>query len=52
LQFLLNVVDESGTTSEQSLFGATGMDTIDPEGIETVLSKKFYGMLPGGLEIN
>jgi hypothetical protein len=44
LQFFLNVVDESGTTFEQSLLGARGIDTIDPENIETVLSKNFQGM--------
>ncbi|KAF2197371.1 cytochrome P450 [Delitschia confertaspora ATCC 74209] len=46
LAFFLTVVEESGTTFEQSLLGARGIDTIDPENIEAVLSKNFddYGL--------
>lgn len=43
MQFFLSVVEESGSTFEQNLFGVRGIDTIDPENIETVLSKKFDG---------
>jgi len=37
------VVEDSGTTFEQNLLGARGIDTIDPENIEAILSKKFNG---------
>lgn len=45
LQFFLDVVDENGTTFEQILLGARGIDTVDPENIEAVLSTKFDGQL-------
>ncbi|KAF2477703.1 cytochrome P450 [Lindgomyces ingoldianus] len=41
LAFMLTVVDESGTTFEQNLLGARGIDTVDPENIEAILSKDF-----------
>ncbi|KAH8882468.1 cytochrome P450 [Thozetella sp. PMI_491] len=41
LQFFVDVTETSGTTFEQNLLGARGIDTIDPENIETVLSTKF-----------
>lgn len=45
LKFFLDVIDESGTTFEQSLLGARGIDTVDPENIEAVLSTQFEGRL-------
>lgn len=45
LKFFLEVVDNSGTTFEQSLLGARSIDTVDPENIEAVLSKQFDGRL-------
>lgn len=44
LQFFLEVVDDNGTTFVQELLGATGIDTVDPENIEAVLSTNFDGM--------
>lgn len=46
LQFFLDVVDENGTTFEQVLLGARGIDTVAPENIEAVLSTKFDGWFP------
>lgn len=43
LRFFLDVVDDNGTTFEQKLLGARGIDTIDPRNIETVLSTDFGG---------
>ena len=43
LQFFVDVVDENGTTFEQKLLGARGIDTVDPENIETILSTSFDG---------
>lgn len=44
LQFFLEVVDDNGTTFVQELLGATGIDTVDPENIEAVLSTDFEGI--------
>jgi len=44
LQFFLDVVAESGTTFEQNLLGARGIDTIDPRNIEAILSTNFNGI--------
>ncbi|POS74692.1 cytochrome P450 CYP4/CYP19/CYP26 subfamilies [Diaporthe helianthi] len=46
LQFFLEVVDDNGTTFVQELLGATGIDTVDPENIEAILSTNFedYGL--------
>ena len=44
MQFFLSVVEESGITFEQSVLGARGINTIDPENIEALLSKQFSGM--------
>ncbi|KAK4242331.1 hypothetical protein C8A03DRAFT_40299 [Achaetomium macrosporum] len=41
LQFFLDVVENSSTTFEQNLLGSRGIDTIDPENIEAVLSTNF-----------
>lgn len=41
LQLFLDVVEESGTTFEQNLLGARGVDTIDPKNIEAILSTNF-----------
>lgn len=43
LQFFLDVVDDNGTTFVQELLGAAGIDTVDPENIEAVLSTNFEG---------
>lgn len=50
LQLFLDVVDENGTTFEQILLGARGIDTVDPDNIETVLSTNFNGWFPPGDE--
>lgn len=44
LQFMVDAIDENGTTFVQSLLGARGIDTVDPENIEAVLSTNFTGM--------
>ncbi|KAF1984945.1 cytochrome P450 [Aulographum hederae CBS 113979] len=41
LSFFTRLIEESGTTFEQILFGSRGIDTIDPENIEAVLSTQF-----------
>ncbi|KAI1272030.1 cytochrome P450 [Xylaria sp. FL0933] len=41
LKFFLTVVNECGPTFVQHLFGVSGIDTIDPENIEAVLSTNF-----------
>lgn len=41
LSMFVEVVNESGTTFEQSLLGTKGIDTIDPENIEAILSSDF-----------
>lgn len=44
LRFFVDVVDENGTTFEQELLGARGIDTVDPANIEAVLSTNFDGL--------
>ncbi|KAL4752594.1 hypothetical protein BDW72DRAFT_211555 [Aspergillus terricola var. indicus] len=41
LKFFVNVVDKSGTTFEQNLLFARGIDTIDPQNIQALLSTQF-----------
>ncbi|KAG9251386.1 n-alkane-inducible cytochrome P450 [Emericellopsis atlantica] len=41
LRFFVDVVGDSGNTFEQRLLGVTGIDTIDPENIEAILSTDF-----------
>ncbi|KAK2594964.1 hypothetical protein QQS21_007322 [Conoideocrella luteorostrata] len=41
LRFFLEVVEESGTTFEQNLLGARGVNTVDPRNIEAILSTNF-----------
>ena len=41
LRFLLQLLDESGTTFSQNLLGARSLNTIDPENIQTILSGSF-----------
>lgn len=43
LKFFLGVVEEKGSTFEQKLLGARGIDTIDPKNTETVLFTKYTG---------
>ncbi|KAL4813454.1 cytochrome P450 [Aspergillus spinulosporus] len=48
LKFFLDVVDKSGTTFEQNLLFARGIDTIDPQNIQALLSTQFtdFGLGP------
>ena len=41
LRLFIQVVGDSGTTFEQSLLGVKGIDTIDPENLEAILSTDF-----------
>ncbi|KAI0399301.1 cytochrome P450 [Xylaria palmicola] len=41
LKLFLTIIDECGCTFVQHLFGIPGIDTIDPENIEAVLSTNF-----------
>jgi len=41
LQFFLEIFQKTGTTFEQSLLAERGIDTIDPENIEAILSTQF-----------
>jgi hypothetical protein len=43
LHFFLEVVEESGTTFEQSLLGGRGIGTVEPRNIEAILSTNFNG---------
>jgi hypothetical protein len=43
LHFFLEVVEESGSTFEQSLLGSRGVGTVDPQNIEAILSVNFNG---------
>lgn len=43
MQFFHSAIEESGYTFEQALLGARGIDTVDPENIEAVLSTQFIG---------
>ena len=43
LKLFLKIIDENGYTFVQHLFGVPGIDTMDPENIEAVLSTKFTG---------
>jgi hypothetical protein len=45
LQFFVRVADQSGTTFEQNLLGGRGVNTIDPQNIEAILSTNFNGMI-------
>ncbi|KAL3429273.1 cytochrome P450 [Aspergillus tetrazonus] len=45
LKFFLDVVDTSGTTFEQNLLFARGIDTIDPQNIQALLSTQFTSQL-------
>lgn len=44
LQFFLEVMHDNGNTFEQNLLFARGIDTIEPENIEAVLSSQFEGL--------
>ncbi|KUI62360.1 hypothetical protein VP1G_11399 [Cytospora mali] len=46
LQFFLDVVEDNGTTFEQKLLGARGIDTVDPANVEAILSTNFEGSAP------
>lgn len=43
LSFFYEIVQESGSTFVQHLLGVSGIDTIDPENIESILSTNFKG---------
>lgn len=43
LRLMNDIVKETGTTFEQNLLGARGIDTVDPVNIEAVLSTQFTG---------
>ncbi|KAG9250648.1 cytochrome P450 [Emericellopsis atlantica] len=47
LRFFVDVIGDSGNTFEQRLLGVTGIDTIDPENIETILSTDFENFTLG-----
>jgi hypothetical protein len=43
LQLFQELINETGTTFEQILIGERGIDTIDPENLEALLSTQFTG---------
>jgi hypothetical protein len=43
LRLMSQIVKETGTTFEQNLLGARGIDTIEPANIEALLSTQFTG---------
>jgi hypothetical protein len=43
LRLMNEIVKETGTTFEQILLGARGIDTVEPANIEAVLSTQFTG---------
>ena len=43
LQWFLDVFEQTGPTFEQHILGAYGIDTIEPENLESILSTNFAG---------
>jgi hypothetical protein len=43
LQWFVQLFDQTGPTFEQNVLGAKGIDTIEPENIESILSTNFAG---------
>ena len=44
LRFFVRVVEDTGrSTFEQNLLGTTGVDTVEPKNIESVLATQFTG---------
>jgi cytochrome P450 len=41
LRFFVQIIEQNGITFEQDLLGQTGIDTVDPKNIETILSTQF-----------
>ena len=52
LHFFDKLVRQSGTTFEQVLLGARGIDTIDPVNIEAVLNSQFTGKQSDWLSVH
>ena len=46
LQWFLDVFERTGPTFEQHILGAYGIDTIEPENLESILSTNFAGKWP------
>ena len=43
LQWFAQIFDKTGPTFEQNVLGVKGVDTIEPENLEAILSTKFSG---------
>jgi len=43
LQWFGEVFEQTGPTFEQNILGNKGIDTVEPENIESILSTKFSG---------
>ena len=43
LTFFVSIVARTGTTFEQVILGARGIDTVDPENVEAILHTQFSG---------
>jgi hypothetical protein len=43
LHLMNDIIKETGTTFEQNLLGARGVDTVEPANIEAILSTQFTG---------
>jgi hypothetical protein len=43
LQWFTSIFEQTGTTFEQRILGAYGIDTIEPINLESILNSKFSG---------
>lgn len=46
LQFFVQVVEHAAPTFEQNVLGASGINTVDPKNIESILATQFSGGVP------
>ncbi|KAG6985276.1 hypothetical protein G7Y79_00141g102130 [Physcia stellaris] len=52
LQWFVDIFDRTGPTFEQYILGAKGINTIEPENIESILSSNFAGNIRDGYHTN
>ena len=43
LQWFVEIFERTGPTFEQNILGAKGINTVEPDNIESILSTKFSG---------
>jgi hypothetical protein len=47
LQWFVEIFERTGTTFEENILGAKGIDTVEPDNIESILATKFSGKMLG-----